>query len=303
MTSPEAPTTPEPEDPEAEPERQGTPFLLLQFFIFPMSIVAVCVAVFVIFGLIAAEGKGAKEYLDEVRTGSANRRWQAAFELSRALQVRKDPMLRDQRFVDELLRVFKEAANDDPRVRRYLALALGRLADPRAVPLLTEAARGTTPPDDETQIYAIWALGSIHDSASLPALVELARHQDAGVRKAAIHALGSFDAPAAQQALAAALTDATEDVQWNAALSLARRFRDPAAVPTLHKMLERPHLATLIPTQELQDAVMLEAVVAAGVLADAGLRTDLEGLRDADPSLKIREAARQALATPTITAR
>jgi hypothetical protein len=32
-----------------------------------MAIVAVCVTVFVIFGLIASEGKGARAYFDEVR--------------------------------------------------------------------------------------------------------------------------------------------------------------------------------------------------------------------------------------------
>src|SRR6185503_7278278 len=47
--------------------RQTTPFLVLQFFVFPMAIVAVCVTVFVIFGLVAGESRGAKEYLGEVR--------------------------------------------------------------------------------------------------------------------------------------------------------------------------------------------------------------------------------------------
>src|SRR5213083_787216 len=116
--------------PEAEPEaspRQTTPFLVLQFFIFPMAIVAVCVAVFVVFGLIASEAKSARDYLNEVRTGSANQRWQAAFELSKVLQARKDKALSDPRFIDEVGRTFDEAQRDDPRVRRYLALALGRI--------------------------------------------------------------------------------------------------------------------------------------------------------------------------------
>jgi hypothetical protein len=91
MTPPEDPkadhpvsdlSAPLPEGSEEPPVRQTTPFLVLQFFIFPLSIVAVCVTVFVIFGLIASEGKGPRQYLDEVRTGSANRRWQAAFELT-----------------------------------------------------------------------------------------------------------------------------------------------------------------------------------------------------------------------------
>ena len=171
--------------PEAEPEaspRQTTPFLVLQFFIFPMAIVAVCVTVFVIFGLIASEGKGARAYLDEVRTGSANRRWQAAFELSKVLQARKDPSLAEPGFADELVRVFNGAGADDPRVRRYLALALGRLGDKRAVPSLVQAAdpRGDTPADADTQVYAVWALGAIGDPEAIPSLVTLAGSEDAG---------------------------------------------------------------------------------------------------------------------------
>ena len=122
---------------------------------------------FVIFGLIASEGKGPRQYLDEVRTGSANRRWQAAFELTKVLQAHKDPALKDARFVDEAVRTFRESAGDDPRVRRYLALALGRLGDRRAVPALLEAAKDSAAngphADPETQIYAVWALGAIGD--------------------------------------------------------------------------------------------------------------------------------------------
>src|SRR5439155_17634970 len=108
-TPPQSPAA-EPETPASgsEPGRQTTPFLVLQFFIFPMAIVAVCVAVFVIFGMIAAEGKGPREYLAEVRTGSANRRWQAAFELSKVLQARKDPVLKDPAFTAELTSLFKQ---------------------------------------------------------------------------------------------------------------------------------------------------------------------------------------------------
>src|SRR5256714_8960776 len=146
------------------PLRQSTPFLVLQFFIFPLAIVAVCVTVFVIFGLIASEGKGPRQYLEEVRTGSANRRWQAAFELTKVLQAGRDPALKDARFLEEAVRTFQESGADDPRVRRYLALALGRLGDARAVPELLLAARDAAPqgarPDPDPQIYAVWALGA-----------------------------------------------------------------------------------------------------------------------------------------------
>jgi HEAT repeat protein len=289
--------TPE-ETPPLEPERQTTPFLVLQFFIFPMAIVAVCVAVFVIFGMIASEGKGARDYVAEVRTGSANRRWQAAFELSKVLQARKDKVLADPAFAEELVKVFEESRDDDPRVRRYLALALGRLGSARAVPALVQAAQATGkgPSDSETQIYAVWALGAIGDPAALPGLLELARADDAGVRKAAVHALGSFPDPRSADALAAALADPVEDVRWNAALALARR-RDARAAPVLLQMMDRAHLATIADlTPEQREEAVEQAAAAAGSVPDPGLRGALEGLRNGDPSPKVKEAARRALA-------
>ena len=181
-------TTPEPlagkRRPRSRPPGRARPFLVLQFFIFPLSIVAVCVAVFVVFGMIASEGKGAREHLADVRTGGANRRWQAAFELAKVLQAGKDPALTDPAFTGEVAKVFDEASADDPRVRRYLALALGRIGDRRAVPALLKAvddagADGSRS-DPETQVYAVWALGVIGDPQAVPRLVALARSDDAG---------------------------------------------------------------------------------------------------------------------------
>lgn len=297
---PESLNASEGEAPPAAPVRQSTPFLVLQFFIFPLSIVAVCVTVFVIFGLIASEGKGPRQYLDEVRTGSTNRRWQAAFELTKVLQAKRDPALKDPRFVEEAVRTFSESAGDDPRVRRYLALALGRLGDRRAVPALLQAAQDSAAngphTDPETLIYSVWALGAIGDPQAEPALAELARSEDPGVRKAAVHALGSLTGEDSRAALGAALTDGVEDVRWNAAVALARR-RDPAAVPVLLEMLDRAHIDAVAGMNEEQRVdTLLQAVEAASVVPDPRLRAPLEALRDRDASLKVREAARAALA-------
>ena len=285
-------------DEPAEP-RQSTPFLVLQFFIFPMAIVAVCVAVFVIFGLIAGESHGAREYLGEVRSGGANRRWQAAFELSKVLQAGKDPALKDPRFAVELCQLFADSANDDPRVRRYLALAMGRLGDRRAVAPLREAVaeegQAGRPADADTQIYAIWALGSIGDPAALPDLERLATSPDPGLRKAAVHALGAFAGDEPKRALVAALGDAVEDVRWNAAIALARRG-DSAAAPVLLDLLDRGHLDKVEGLQpDQREEALLQAIAVAPGLGDAAVREALARLSASDPSLKVREAARKAL--------
>lgn len=285
---------PESEAPEG-PERQTTPFLVLQFFVFPMAIVAVCVTVFVVFGLVASEGKSARDYLAEVRTGGQNRRWQAAFELSKVLQGGKDPALRDPRFVAEAVALFEESERDDPRVRRYLALALGRLGEPGAVPALRRALAGDET-DSETIIYSAWSLGAIGDPSAVPDLVRLASHEDRGIRKAAVHALGGYPGPEAADALRAALEDAADDVRWNAALALGHRG-DPAAVPALLPMLDRQAVGRAAEGVDAGQAeeVLLQAVAAAAATRAPELRSALESLRDRDPSLKVRDAAARAL--------
>lgn len=286
-------------DGEDEPERQTTPFLVLQFFVFPMAIVAVCVAVFVVFGLVAGESKGPKDYLDEVRTGGANRRWQAAFELAKELQAKKDPALADPAFASLLASTFAQAKSDDPRVRRYLALALGRLGSRSAVPVLLEtvAAPLDAEGDAETRIYAMWALGAIGDEAAVPELVHLAGDGDPGMRKSALHALGAFTSDEARRTLAAGLEDAVEDVRWNAALGLARQ-KDGRASAVLLQMLDRDHLGQVegLSADQAREA-LLQAVAGAATLGDPALRGALEKLRTRDPDLKVREAARLALET------
>jgi HEAT repeat protein len=285
--------------PPVEGPRATVPFLVLQFFLFPLGIVAACVAVFVVFGLIAGESRGARDYLAEIRSGSANRRWQAAFELSKVLQAGRDKALADPKLAGEALTLFRESSRDDPRVRRYLALALGRLGNPEAVPELLAAARpaekeGHTA-DPDTRIYAIWALGAIGDTGAVPELVALAGEDDPGIRKAAVHALGGFAGEETRDALRRALTDSTEDVRWNAALALARHG-DETAETVLLEMLDRAHLEMVkeLSAEQREEAV-LQAVAAAAALPRPGVRAALERLRDGDPNLKVREAARRAL--------
>ncbi len=300
-----APPTPEREDPAgaapppAEAPKATVPFLVLQFFLFPLGIVAVCVTVFVVFGLIAGESRGARDYLAEIRSGSANRRWQAAFELSKVLQAGKDKSLEDPKFAAEALTLFRESSRDDPRVRRYLALALGRLGSAEAVPDLLAAVRPTggdeQAGDPDTRIYAIWALGAIGDARAVPELVSLTGDVDPGIRKAAVHALGGYPGDEAASALRQALADSTEDVRWNAALALARRG-DDAAGPVLLGMLDRAHLEAVTDlSAEQREEAVLQAVAAAAGIPGPEVRAALERLRDGDPNLKVREAARRSL--------
>ena len=293
----EAPPTTEGGEAGSPPEGRG-PSLVLDLLVFPLVIVAVGVGVFLLFGLITAEGKGPGDYLDLIRTGDSNRRWQAAYELSKVIQGSRDPELSDPRLVGRMVSLFDETKGDDPRVRRFLALALGRLGNAQAVPALVEYLRdvrrgeGT---DSETQIYAVWALGAIGDDAAIPELLALATHEDPGLRKTAVHALGAFRSEEATAALERALLDPVDDVRWNAALALARHGHT-AAVPVLEQMLDREQLArSEAVTPEQTEEILLQAIAGAALLSDARLSARLTELGNNDPSLRVRAAARRSL--------
>src|SRR5689334_21213607 len=118
--------------------KKPTSLLIAQFFLFPLIIIAICVGIFLLFGYLTYEQKTAQEYLNDVRSGSELCcRWQSAYELSNIIASQKDK-LRNTDFVNELVKVYQNSRSEDPRVRRYLALTMGHLGDPRAIPVLSE---------------------------------------------------------------------------------------------------------------------------------------------------------------------
>src|SRR5580692_3299261 len=105
----------------------AAPALAVQFFLIPLAVVAVTVAGYMGFRSLIADARSPQDYLTEIRRGGSDRRWPAAYELSRLMA---DPKVRaDKTLAPALVRAFDES-RDDQQVRRYLALAMGRLDPP-----------------------------------------------------------------------------------------------------------------------------------------------------------------------------
>src|SRR5580692_5312465 len=114
-------------EPAARNPLVAAPALAVQFFLIPLAVVGVTVMVYVGFRSLLTDDHSAQEYLTEIRTGGSTRRWPAAYELSRMMA---DPKVRaDRTLAPALVRAFDES-RDDQQVRRYLALAMGRLDPP-----------------------------------------------------------------------------------------------------------------------------------------------------------------------------
>ena len=277
----------------------AAPALAVQFFLIPLAVVGITVTVYVGFRSLLADDRSAQQYLAEVRNGGSARRWPAAYELSRLMA---DPKVRaDRALAPALVKAYVAAKDDDPRVRQYLALAIGRLDPPLPPEAVAELTRTLESTDGEARISAIWALGSSGDASIVPTLLPLYEAPDPGVRKMVVYALGALPGEAQLPTLRTALQDSTADVRWNAAVALARKGRHEG-VPVLRQMLDRQYVEQTVKRDVRQDEdrdpiadVMISGLRAAATLKDDALKPLVTTLSQQDRSLKVRQAAIEAL--------
>jgi HEAT repeat protein len=277
----------------------AAPALAIQFFLIPLAVVGVAVLVYVGFRSLLTDASTPQDYLSEVRTGGTDRRWPAAYELSRQMA---DPKVRaDRSLTAALVTAYEGAKDDDPRVRQYLALALGQMDPPLPEKAVTDLTAALADPDSQARISAMWALGSSGDPSAVGRLQPLYQSEDAGIRKMAVYALGALPGDAQIVTLKSALQDPAADVRWNAAVALARHGNHDG-VSVLREMMDRTYVERTVKREVRQDEdqdpiadVMISGVRAAAALKDASLRPAVEGLSQQDRSLKVREAAIEAL--------
>jgi HEAT repeat protein len=276
------------------------PALAVQFFLIPLVVVAITGSVYIGFRSMLADDRNAQDYLAEIRNGGSSRRWPAAYELSRLMS---DPKVRaDKSLAPALVKAFQESAGDQ-QVRRYLALAIGRLDPPLPPDAVADLTHALDDPDSETRISVIWALGSSGDEAVVSKLVPLytAQDADAGIRKMVVYALGALPGDAQVTTLRTALQDAVADVRWNAAVALARHGSHEGVV-VLKQMLDRQYVEQAVKRDVRVDVdqdpvadVMISGLRAAAALKDETLRDAVTNLSQQDKSLKVRQAAIEAL--------
>lgn len=276
--------------PPTDLPRESPRTILFQFVVFPLGVVMIGVAVFLLFGKLASTEQSIPDYLNDIRSGSSHRKFQAAYELSKS--IKRGEAKRYPNLVDQVVDVYRSSKNDDPRIRQYLTLVLGKLGDRRAVPALIDALHDSVV---ETRIYALIALAELHDPRSLSALIDATNDEDKDVRKTAIYALGELGDRRAIPVLEQALDNQRADIRFNAALSLSR-FGDRKAEPVLRSMLDRSILDRVPGMRpDQKEEAMIAAIGAYGKLAGGSAIGDLQPIANGDESVRVRAAAKDEL--------
>jgi HEAT repeat protein len=263
--------------------------LFVKLFIVPAVIVLVALGIFYLGTMALQHPKTAEQYLEELKSDNTSRRWQSAYELSRMLNQNENIQF-DQDLRTQLVQVFGDAKNDDPRLREYLALILGRLKEKSAVPVLSTAVKedGT-----DVKIYSLWALGNIEDPQGGEAALGALSDTDETVQRMAVGALSAMRYEPAKFALEKNLESTDQALRYDSAVALAR-IKDEKAVPTLLEMMNLKSSGKPDDDQIIQSA-KITAIEGAQELPDTTLKDKIIDLSKNEPDLKVREEALAAL--------
>jgi len=281
-------SAPPPSAPQSEGRSDAS--VVTQFFLIPLAVVAGMVGIFLLFSMATRRSPSPEEYLKTLRSGRFNQRWQAAFELSNVFKE-PDTLKAHPELQAEVVSAFEQSMrnqNEDPRVRRYLALALGASGAREAIPALLKAAQGSDP---ELKLYALGGLANLRADDSEAIFEQGLSDPDPAVRSVCAFGLGTLGGSSGNSELIYLLKDTVPEVRWNAALALSRRGNDSGA-PILIQLLNRRYLDEfphLTPADKAE--LMLNALRGLKHLKTGGLEQTIREISERDPDPRVRRAA------------
>ena len=266
--------------------------LFYSFFLIPFMIAVFGAVFFLLFKFVTYETNNAEELLNQVKIGSASKRWQSAFELAKVLNnPDADPLTNS--FKDQLKSAYERSIHDDPLVRSYLAMAMGATKDSTFGNILIA---GLKDENLETRIAAIQALGMIQFKAAVDSINSLIQNTTTkSERLTATIALGMIRDKTAVPYLKKLLEDEEANIRWDAAIALAK-MGDNSGAFIIEGLLDREYLSKFkqVDLNE-QKRVLMIAIRTASILFDKRFEDELNSLSKNDNDLSVRNAAIKAL--------
>lgn len=266
--------------------------LFYSFFLIPFMIAIFGAIFFLLFRFITFETDDASELLNQVKIGSATKRWQAAYELSKVLNNPKT-IPTDLSFKGQMISSYKHSINDDPMVRAYLAIAMGATGDNFYA---NELIVGLNDESRESRLASIQAVGMVKAIDALPKLSKIVMKSDyQDERLAATMSIGFIGSTSSIPILNTLLEDEEPNIRWDAAIGLAK-MGEKSSAPIIENLMDREYLSSFpeLDHKEVNKVLMI-AIEASRMIQDKRFESKLVLLAEADENLKIRDAAMKTL--------
>ena len=266
--------------------------LYYAFFLIPLMITIVGVMFFFMFKVLTYESSSPVDYLTDVQYGAASKRWQAAYELSKLL-ANPDLVPLDDAFHKRMIAVYKHSIHDDPLVRAYLALAMGVTRDNFYSDILVDGLNDENRESRRAAIQAVGLIGAKNASKKLKEIIENSDFPDE--RLGATISMGLIGDPESIPLLKKLLEDEEPNIQWDAAVALAK-MGDPSGAFIIESLMDRQYLNAFPQVDEAEkNKVILVAIEVSSLLKQDQFKTKLASLAKSDENLRIRDAAMKTL--------
>ena len=266
--------------------------LYYAFFLIPLMITIVGVMFFFMFKVLTYETNSPVDYLTDVQYGAASKRWQSAYELSKIL-ANPDLVPLEDGFHKRMIAVYEHSIHDDPNVRMYLALAMGRTQNSIYGQSLIS---GLSDIDKGSRIAAIKALGSLAYKPAINNLIEFTKSgSSVEERLSATISLGNMEDRSIIPILKNLLNDDEPNIRWDAAIALAK-VGDASGSLIIDNLLDRKYYSqfTKVDSEEQVQAILV-AIKASNKIPSERFITNLMKLATLDHNMKIRDQAIKTL--------
>ena len=247
---------------------------------------------FLLFRFITYETNDASELLNQVKVGSATKRWQSAYELSKVLN-NPETIPGDVSFKNQMISAYDHSINDDPLVRAYLAIAMGATGDQFYA---EELVNGLEDESRESRLAAIQAVGMVRSELAVVQLIDILDNSDyQDERLAATMSLGFIGDSRAIPKLNELLEDDEPNIRWDSAIALAK-MGEESSVPIIENLMDREYLMTF-PELDFKEInkVIMTAIETSSLVLDNRFEPRLVELARSDESLTVRDAAIKTL--------
>ena len=218
-------------------EQSTVTVLVHSFFVIPFIIAVFGLIFFFMIQVLIKESSSAEEYLNQVKIGSSTKRWQSAFELGKILS---NPKLipEGETFKKEMILTYKNSMNDNPLVRTYLALGMGRTGDQYYGEALMA---GIDDVDPNSRSAAINALGMIQYKPAVDNIKKILKDKNSSEdRLTAVIALGMIGDESVVDDLKKLLLDEEPNIRWDASIALAK-LGDSSGINEILNLLDRSY--------------------------------------------------------------
>jgi|TARA_B100001250_G_scaffold96976_1_gene81234 HEAT repeat protein len=247
---------------------------------------------FLLFRFITFETDDASELLNQVKIGSATKRWQSAYELSKVLN-NPETIPQEMTFKNQMISAYDHSINDDPLVRAYLAIAMGATGDKFYG---NELIKGLKDDARESRLAAIQAVGMVRSEEAVMDLIHIVKKSDyQDERLAATMSLGFIGDDRSIPMLNELLEDDEPNIRWDAAIALAK-MGETSSVPIVENLMDRDYLMTFAELDYKEiNKVIMTAIKTSSLIQDDRFEPRLIDLARSDENLTIRDAAIKTL--------